>query len=74
MQAITDDVWTLTDDDFRAFIERVSDAGHIWTDRPGIDPAMQALVTERHLQLAKASRPSKRRRISTPREPSFEIH
>jgi hypothetical protein len=26
--------------------------GHIWTDRPGIDPAMQALVVERQLRRA----------------------
>lgn len=45
------DTWTLADDDFRTFIESLSN-GHIWADRPVADPAMQALVTERALRRA----------------------
>jgi hypothetical protein len=45
------DTWLLSDDDFRAYIDTL-DGFHIWTDHPGVDPAMQALVVERQLRRA----------------------
>lgn len=48
---LTDDAWTLSDDDFRSFIYSLR-PGHKWIDRPGTDPAMQALEVERQLRRA----------------------
>lgn len=48
---LTDETWSLSDDDFRSFIYSLR-PGHKWVDRPVADPAMQALEVERQLRRA----------------------